>query len=167
MLFVTFPFAHLRGAWRAPIHCDAFAFAKRPSARTTLGFYRDFTSAGIPDELTMYAGALCTPEGMPAIALIPAWCGDLDGRDRVLNPVRKFGSPVADLVARMRYPAMQQMVDGVGPFGLRSYWKAQFLRELTYEAIDKFVYFRGDVHVSAIHRPAGTRAWRGDSRAPG
>jgi FAD/FMN-containing dehydrogenase len=111
------------------------------AAREVLRFYRDFTSAGIPDELTMYAGVLCTPDGMPAIALIPAWCGDLDEGDRVLNPVRKFGSPIADLVARMPYPAMQQMVDGVGPFGLRSYWKAQFLRELTNEAIDRFVDF--------------------------
>ncbi len=110
-------------------------------ARDVLRFYRDFTSGGIPDELTMYAAALCAPDGVPVVALIPAWCGDIEEGVRVLNPVRAFGSPIADLITRMPYPAMQQMIDGVAPFGLRSYWKSQFLRELTDETIDQFVDF--------------------------
>jgi FAD/FMN-containing dehydrogenase len=111
------------------------------AAREVLRFYRDFTSGGIPDELTMYAAALCAPDGVPVVALIPAWCGDLEEGERVLNPVRAFGSPIADLITRMPYPAMQQMIDGVAPFGLRSYWKSQFLRELTDDTIDQFVDF--------------------------
>ena len=111
------------------------------NAREVLRFYRDFTCAGIPDESTIYAAALCTPDGMPVIALIPAWSGNLDEGERVLRPVRKFGSPIADLVTRMPYPALQQMVDGVAPYGLRSYWKGQFLRELTDDAIDQFAAF--------------------------
>lgn len=110
-------------------------------AREVIRFYRDFTSEGVPDELTIYAAALCTPDGTPVVALIPAWCGDLDEGERVLAPVRAFGSPIADLISRMPYPAMQQMIDGVAPFGLRSYWKSQFLRELTDETIDRFVQF--------------------------
>ncbi len=110
-------------------------------AREVIRFYRDFTSGAIPDELTMYAAALCTPDGTPVVALIPVWCGDLEEGERVLGTVRAFGSPVADLITRMPYPAMQQMIDGVAPFGLRSYWKSQFLRELTNEAIDQFVEF--------------------------
>lgn len=111
------------------------------AARDVIRFYRDFTSAPIPDELTMYAAALCTPDGAPMVALIPAWSGDMQDGERVLEPVRKFGSPVADLIRRMPYPEMQTMIDGVAPFGLRSYWKAQFLRELPDEAIDQFVNF--------------------------
>jgi FAD/FMN-containing dehydrogenase len=111
------------------------------SAREVIRFYRDFTTGEIPDELTMYAAALCAPDGSPVVALIPVWCGDLEEGERVLNPVRTFGSPIADLITRMQYPAMQQMIDGVAPFGLRSYWKSQFLRELTDETIDQFVEF--------------------------
>jgi len=111
------------------------------AARDVLRFYRDFTSAAIPDELTMYAAALCTPDGVPAVALIPAWSGDIREGERVLEPVRKFGSPMADLIRRMPYPEMQTMIDGVAPFGLRSYWKAQFLRELPDNAIDEFLSF--------------------------
>jgi hypothetical protein len=41
----------------------------------------------------------------------------------------------------MPYPNMQQMIDGVAPFGLRSYWKSRFLRELPNAAIETFVEF--------------------------
>jgi FAD/FMN-containing dehydrogenase len=110
-------------------------------ARDVLRFYRDFTSGGIPDDLTMYAAALSTPDGIPVVALVPVCCGDIEEGERVLKPVRTFGSPIADLIRRMPYPAMQQIIDGVAPFGLRSYWKSQFLRELTDETIGQIVEF--------------------------
>jgi FAD/FMN-containing dehydrogenase len=59
----------------------------------------------------------------------------------VLDPLRKFGSPIADLISTMPYPAMQQMIDAVAPFGRRSYWKSRFLRDLPDAAIDTFVQF--------------------------
>ena len=111
-------------------------------AREVLKFYRDFVLSGLPDELTVYAGALSTPDGHPVIAFIPAWSGaDLDEGERVIEPLRKFGSPIADLISRMPYTAMQQMIDGAAPFGLRSYWKSRFLRDLPDTAIDTFIQF--------------------------
>jgi FAD/FMN-containing dehydrogenase len=111
-------------------------------AREVLAFYRDFVISGLPDELTVYAAALSTPDGQPVIALLPAWCGDdLDEGERALEPLRKFGSPLADMVSRMPYTAMQQMIDGVAPFGLRSYWKGRFLCELPNAAVEAFVEF--------------------------
>lgn len=111
-------------------------------AREAMKFYRDFVLSGVPDELTVYAGALSTPDGHPVIAFIPAWCGDdLAAGERALEPLRKFGSPIADLIATMPYTAMQQMIDPAAPFGLRSYWKSGFLRELSDAAIDTFVQF--------------------------
>jgi hypothetical protein len=111
-------------------------------APEVLKFYRDFVMSGLPDELIVYAAALSTPDGHPVVALIPAWCGeDLAEGERILDPLRKFGSPIADVINRMPYVAMQQMIDGVAPFGLRSYWKSRFLRSLPDEAIDTFVEF--------------------------
>ena len=111
-------------------------------AREVLKFYRDFVTSGLPDELIVYAAALSTPDGHSVIALIPAWCGNsLAEGERALDPLRKFGSPIADLITRMPYPAMQQMVDGAAPFGLRSYWKSRFLRSLPDVAIETFVEF--------------------------
>ena len=108
--------------------------------REVLRFYRDFVQAGLPDELVVYAAALSTPDGTPVIALLPAWSGtDLAEGERVIAPLRKFGSPVADMVTVMPYVAMQQMIDAGAPHGLRSYWKSSFLRELPDAAIDAFV----------------------------
>ena len=114
-----------------------------PMARApeVLRFYRNFVS-GAPDELTAYAGAITTPDGMRAIAIVPSYCGDdLNEGERLLEPLRRFGPPVADLVARMPYVAMQQMLDAATPHGLRSYWKANFLSALPDDAIDIFAHF--------------------------
>jgi FAD/FMN-containing dehydrogenase len=111
-------------------------------AREVLTFYRDFVLSGLPDELTVYAAALSSPDGHAVIGLIPAWCGnDLAEGERVLDPIRKFGSPIVDLIRRMPYAAMQQMLDGAASYGLRSYWKSRFLRDLPDRTIDTFVQF--------------------------
>lgn len=110
-------------------------------AAEVLTFYRDFVSAGLPDELVVYAAAITTPDGIPVIAIIPAYTGkDLDEGERVLAPLRAFGPPVADSVQRMPYLAMQSMIDPACPYGvMRSYWKSHFLRDLPDTAIETFV----------------------------
>jgi hypothetical protein len=110
--------------------------------RDVLRFYRDFVLAGLPGELIVYAGAITTPDGTPVIAIVPAYCGDnLSEGERLLEPLRRFGSPVADLVARMPYVAMQQMIDAAAPYGIRSYWKANYMGTLPDDAIDTFMRF--------------------------
>lgn len=106
-----------------------------------LRFYRDFIVSA-PDELTVYAGVLTTPDGFQALALIPCYCGDnLDEGDRVLAPLRKFGPPVADMVGPMPYRSMQQMLDPAVPYGIHSYWKSNFMAALSDEAIETFVSY--------------------------
>jgi len=112
------------------------------TAREVMRNYRDFVSAGLPDELIVYAASITTPDGVPMLAIVPSFTGaDLDEGERLLAPLRAFGPPAADLVARMPYVAMQQMLDAAAPYGLRSYWKSHFLRALPDEAIDTFVGF--------------------------
>jgi FAD/FMN-containing dehydrogenase len=111
-------------------------------AGEVLRFYRDFVLSGLPDELTVYAAALSSPDGHPVIGYIPTWCGDdLAKGDRAIEPLRKFGTPIADLVSRMPYATVQRMLDGAASYGLRSYWKSGFLKDLPDEAIDTFVEF--------------------------
>jgi len=113
-------------------------------AREALRFYRDFVMSGLPDELIVYAAALTTPDGLPVVAFLPAYSGDdLAAGEKVLEPLRKFGPPIADMVTRMPYLAMQSMLDAAAPFGLRSYWKSGFLGKLPDQAIDTFVHFAG------------------------
>jgi FAD/FMN-containing dehydrogenase len=104
-----------------------------------LRFYRDFVTT-LPDELMVYAVATTTPDGMQALAIVPTWCGDdLDAGARVLEPLRKFGPPLADMVGPMPYIALQQMLDPACPYGIHSYWKSSFLESLSDSAIETFV----------------------------
>lgn len=108
------------------------------AATEVLRFYRELT-ASAPDELTVYAGFLTSPEGMPLVALILCYCGDLAEGERVIEPIRRFGAPLADLIQPMPYTAHQSIFDAGVPTGQHSYWKAGQLPALTDEAIATLV----------------------------
>jgi hypothetical protein len=95
--------------------------------------------ATAPEELTVYAGILTTPDGMPAVALIVCWSGGLAEGERVLAPLRAYGPPLLDAVQPMPFPAMQQLLDDGFPDGSNNYWKASFVPKLTDEVIDLLV----------------------------
>ncbi len=110
----------------------------REKAGDVLRFYREFM-AGAPEELTVYAGILTTPDGMPAVGLICCWCGDLAEGEKVLAPLRSYGPPLLDAVQPMPFPAMQRVLDGAFPDGSQNYWKASFVPALTDDVIDLLV----------------------------
>ena len=56
----------------------------RDGAAKVLRFYRDFIRSA-PEELTAYAALLHTPEGIPAVAVIACYCGDLTEGEKVLK----------------------------------------------------------------------------------
>jgi FAD/FMN-containing dehydrogenase len=107
-------------------------------AREVLRFYRDFTATA-PDELTTFCGMLTNPEGVRIVAFFVCYNGPIADGERVLRPLREFGSPVADMVAPMPYPAMQTILDDGFPAGLPVYWRSDFLRALSDDAIDTAV----------------------------
>jgi FAD/FMN-containing dehydrogenase len=110
----------------------------RDQARDVIRHYRDFMAAA-PDDLTAYAAMVTTPDGHPAVAVIPCYCGDLAEGERVIGPLRKFGSPLMDAVQPMPFPVMQRILDDAFPDGTRNYWKSTFVRELSDSAIDVIV----------------------------
>jgi FAD/FMN-containing dehydrogenase len=110
----------------------------RDQAGGVLRHYRDFM-ASAPEEVTAYAGLLSTPDGMPAVGLIACYCGDHAEGERVLKPLREFGSPLLDAIQPMPFPLMQKLIDGAFPDGNYNYWKSTFLKELSDEAIDVIV----------------------------
>lgn len=106
-------------------------------AREVLRFYREFTE-GCPDELSTQAGRLTMPDGSQVIGVAGCHCGLLERGEKALEPLRRFGSPVADLFGAIPYVQMQTMFDGWFPRGRQSYWKANFLRGMSDEAVDVF-----------------------------
>jgi hypothetical protein len=65
------------------------------------------------------------------------WCytGNLDDAPEVFKPVREFKTPALDWCGPIPFPALQTMFDGLMPAGLQWYWKADFVNELSDEAI--------------------------------
>ena len=111
----------------------------RDAARDVLRFYRDFTQSA-PEELTAYAALVYTPDGVaPIVAVIACYSGDLAEGERVLKPLREFGTPALDAFQPMPFPAMQSMLDGSFPDDNYNYWKSTFVNELSDEAIDTFI----------------------------
>jgi FAD/FMN-containing dehydrogenase len=110
----------------------------RDQAREVIRHYRDFLAAA-PEELTAYLALACTPDGQPAVLVIPCYCGDLAEGERVIRPLRQFGSPLMYAVQPMPFPTMQKLLDGAFPDGTYNYWKSTFVTALSDEVVDLIV----------------------------
>ena len=117
-------------------------------AHEVLRFYHEFAS-GCPDELSTTASLGVTPEGEGVISVSVCYCGPLEEGERVLGPLREFGSPLADNIEPMAYTTLQSAPDAGFPPGRRHYWKSSYLKELSAEAIEVMVE-----HVSEMPSPA-------------
>lgn len=113
------------------------------AAADVLDFYRRHFPAA-PRELGGFFGFIVAPplpfipeerHGEPLCVLVVCWSGDPAEADRMLEPVRGAGPVVAEHVGSMPYPALQSAFDGLLPRGLRHYWKADFVRDLSDEAL--------------------------------
>ena len=114
-----------------------FPFAK---AKRVLAFY-DELARGCPDELSVNAGLGTADDGASVVGISVGWCGALDVGERMLKPLRTFETPIADMIAPMRYVDLQCGGDAVFPRGRRHYWKAGFQRRLEAAAIDVMIDF--------------------------
>jgi FAD/FMN-containing dehydrogenase len=103
--------------------------------RETLRFFHEF-SATCPDEISTVGLCLSAPDGTPAIGIAACYTGPIEDGERVLKPVRTFGSPIADLIAPRRYTEIQSLFDPNWVPGQFNYWKTSLLRELSDAAID-------------------------------
>lgn len=104
-------------------------------ARDMLRFFRD-TTATLPDELSVFAGLIHSPEGAKLAAMIACYSGSLEDGERAVKPIKEFGSPVMDVIGPMPYSQLNGMLDAGYPKGALNYWKSSFLRELSDDAID-------------------------------
>jgi FAD/FMN-containing dehydrogenase len=103
-------------------------------AREVLRFYQAYTST-VPDELTVYVVLETTSLGLPVIVINLCYSGQLSEGERLIEPLRKFGSPLADLVHVKPYH--QTISHDVGaPDGRHYYEKAYSLKGLSDEVID-------------------------------
>ena len=67
------------------------------------------------------------------------WCAtaDPDRVEKFTRPMRSVGTPALDHVGLMPFPALQSLFDPLLPPGLQWYWRADFAKEFSAEAIAK------------------------------
>jgi FAD/FMN-containing dehydrogenase len=112
-------------------------------AETVLRFYRDFIEDA-PEELGGFPAWQIAPplpfipedrHGEPFLIFVACWAGPVDEGEAALAPLREVAPVVAEHVGPMPYPALNSAFDALVPAGLQHYWKANFVKELTDDAI--------------------------------
>jgi FAD/FMN-containing dehydrogenase len=104
-------------------------------ARAALEFYQEYSRTA-PDELSADAIFLTSPDGERVLAISVCYVGPIEEGERVLQPLRRFGPPLADDIAPVAYTEVQAAADDFFPIGLRFYWKSHFLKEISADAIE-------------------------------
>ena len=109
-----------------------------PAARDVLRFYGALL-ASAPDALTVAAAIVTGPDGHKACALACAHAGPVDEGQKAVRPIKAFGAPVMDAIGPLPYVEQQSLLEPSMPPGMRNYWKAEFIDQLTDGFIDAWV----------------------------
>ena len=118
-------------------------FYPASAAEQVTRFYREFI-AGAPRELNAFFGFHVAPpapfvpehlQGHAACAIVVCWTGPLDQAEAAVKPIREAAPVGLDLMGPLPYPALNSLFDALLPAGLHHYWKADFVKELTDDAI--------------------------------
>jgi FAD/FMN-containing dehydrogenase len=119
-------------------------FFELEHARDLLEWYRDFI-VDAPEQFGGFPAFQIAPplpfipedrHGEPFVIFVACWAGPLDEGPAIIKRIKDVAPVVAEHVGPMPYPALNSAFDGLVPAGLQHYWKANFVRELTDDAID-------------------------------
>jgi hypothetical protein len=126
-------------------------------APALLRFYREWI-AEVPDELTTIVIQRRAPavhfvptelHGELVVAVTCCYAGAIEAGEKMLRPLKTFGSPVLDLCQPKPYVAHQTTFDAAFPHGWHYYFRACDVAELSDAVIDTMVEY-GDRIVSPI-----------------
>jgi FAD/FMN-containing dehydrogenase len=73
--------------------------------------------------------------GKPIVALFICHTGFIGEGEKLVAPIKAFGSPVGDIVQRRTYVSQQSLLDATQPKGRRYYWKSEYLSTLEPELL--------------------------------
>ena len=105
--------------------------------------YADFIKSA-PEDINGFFLFLSVPPGPPfpeplhnrmMCGIVWCYAGPPERFEETFRPVRRFPKPAFEFVGPMPYPALQSMFDALYPPGLQWYWKADFVNDLSDEAI--------------------------------
>ena len=136
-------------------------FFELSEVENVLRFFREYI-ADAPEQLGAFPAFQIAPplpfipeerHGDTFVAMVACWAGPLEEGERALKPFHDIAPVVAEFVGPMPYPALNSAFDGLVPPGLQHYWKANFVEELTDEAIAAHAVHGPDVPAvnSTVH----------------
>jgi FAD binding domain-containing protein/berberine-like enzyme len=169
-----------------PIVAFTGVFYRQADATDILRGYREYfhdaPEAVTPEliSITMPAAPTLPPpiHDQECIVMAAVHSGDVEQGMDVMQPLREFATPLADISQPMPFTAVQSAFDAFFPRGvLRNYWKSVYLTELSDEVIDLIALKGSDrpsplsiidtyVHGGAIGRVAPEDSAFGDRSAP-
>jgi FAD/FMN-containing dehydrogenase len=133
-------------------------FFEFDDAAAVLQGYRDYI-ADAPEQLGCFFGWQIAPD-LPFIpkdrvgdlfcVLVACWNGPHEEAEQVFRPLRDAAEVKAELVNVLPFPALNSLFDDSVPKGMQHYWKADFITELTDEAIAVHVeHGKNTPHISS------------------
>jgi FAD/FMN-containing dehydrogenase len=139
-------------------------------------WYRDLIPAA-PDDLNGFFAFLAVPPAPPfpehlhkkkMCGVVWTYTGELTKAEETFKPIRAFKKPALDFVGPLPHPALQSMFDALYPPGLQWYWRADFVNELSDQAIAEHIRFGNtlpSLHSTMHLYPINGAAARVDKRA--
>lgn len=120
-------------------------------AKTVMQWYREFLP-NAPEELCTFFGIKNVPGAPPfpeeiwgrnVCALISCYSGPLENAEEALRSIREElpVTPLMDAMQPMPFPVVQGLFDPLLPKGMQWYWKGDFVKELSDEAIDVHIKY--------------------------
>jgi hypothetical protein len=139
--------------------------------RQALRLFDEF-ARNAPDEVSAFiAGAALN--GTPCIGIAICYSGTLGDGEKTLAPLRKLGTPMADMIQERSYVEMQSMFDDFFAPGRLYYWKSSLIRKLEDGAIDAVLEYTRSIprtpgsfiYMQQLHGAAG-RVGAGETAFP-
>ena len=107
-------------------------------AKQILNFYAEY-SASAPDELYVDGGLIASPGAGGGAMINICYSGPMSKAEKVVDPIRKAGTPVFDDIAPIDYVALQTSGDIDDPRAKGAWMKSGFASEITPAMIDAIV----------------------------
>ncbi|MDY0038957.1 MAG: FAD-binding oxidoreductase [Desulforhabdus sp.] len=121
--------------WPMEQAAEVLRWYRRFSVETDEDLYGFFTFLTVPP-VPLFPESL---HGRKMCGVVWCYLGPQDLLKQAFQPVHDFSSPLFEHLQPMHYPVMQSMFDGLYPPGLQWYWKGDFVKELSDEAISLHV----------------------------
>jgi FAD/FMN-containing dehydrogenase len=120
-------------------------------AKGVLQHYREF-AVQAPDDVVPWVVIRKAPplpflpvavHGTEVVILAVFYAGDMAAGERALEPLRRYGKPIADVVGPHPYAGWQQAFDPLLVPGARNYWKSHNFTKIDDGLIDTLISYAG------------------------